>query len=66
MARKGDPRQGSELQIKLAGDRTIRFFDYPCGENFASYIFIDLLPQTGFALVQQNVYEDYYFLAVSL
>jgi hypothetical protein len=66
VARKGDPRQGSELQIKLAGDRTIRFFDYPCGENFASYIFIDLLPQTGFALVQQNVYEDYYFLAISL
>lgn len=66
VARKGDPNQGSELQIRLAQDRTIRFFDIPCGENFASYLFLDLLPQTGFALVEQSVYEDYYFLAVSL
>lgn len=66
VARKGDPRKSSELQIKLARERTIRFFDYPCGENFTSYIFIDLLPKAGFALVQQNIYEDYHFLAISL
>lgn len=66
VARKGDPRRSSELQIGLAQERTIRFFDYPCGENFASYVFVDLLPQIGFALVQHNVYEDYHYLAVSL
>lgn len=64
--RKGDPRRSSELQIRLAQERTIRFFDYPCGEDFTSYIFVDLLPQIGFALVQQNIYEDYSYLAVSL
>jgi hypothetical protein len=66
VTRKGDPSKGSELQIKLAQDRTIRLFDYPCGESFTSYIFIDLLSQVGFAVVQQNLYEDYYFLAISL
>jgi len=66
VARKGDPARTSELQIKLAGDRTIRFFDYPCGENYTSYVFLTLLPKLGFALVQKNIYEDYSYLAVSL
>ena len=66
VARKGDPRRNSELQIRLAQDRTIRFFDYPCGENFASYVFVDLLPRAGFALVRHSIYEDYSYLAVSL
>ena len=66
VARKGDLRTGSELQIKLAGERTIRFFDIPCGENFAAYSFLDLLPKVGLALVKQDVYEDYYYLAISL
>lgn len=66
VARKGDPRKNSELQIKLVRERTVRLFDYPCGENFTSYIFVDLLPKIGFALVQQNIYEDYYYLAISL
>jgi hypothetical protein len=66
VARKGDPRKSSELQIKLARERTMRLFDYPCGENFTSYVFVDLLPKVGFALVQQNIYEDYHYLAISL
>lgn len=66
VARKGDPRKSSELQIKLARERTMRLFDYPCGENFTSYIFVGLLPKVGFALVQQNIYEDYHYLAISL
>lgn len=59
-------RKGGELQIRLAKDRTIRLFDIPCGESFAAYFFLDLLPQAGFALVRQDIYEDYYFLAISL
>lgn len=66
VARKGDPRRNSELQIKLAKGRTIRFFDYPCGESFTSYIFVDLLPQIGFALVVEHIYEDYSYIAASL
>jgi len=66
VARKGDPRLSSELQIRLVGERTIRFFDIPCGENFAAYSFLELLPKVGLALVKQDIYEDYYYLAVSL
>ncbi len=66
VARKGNPRIGSELQIGLAQERTIRLFDFPCGENFTSYVFLDLLPQLGFALVEESLYEDYAYLAISL